>query len=221
MTIDRTTKLLLAALVVGVWALAVPQFKIQEFHAGPSPVLGPDGVEARHQPVSEAIPMPRAASSSKPLRWRIAVAQEVVGATGVNCITLIHVANPGSSAVSVDVEWFNASGSTEALRTASVSAYTSKSFVTDDQVNPAPFFQSNTADLENFSSGYANVNADDPRIVVSAYLICKDGIGTSNLVSMSLVPAYPMGATAEYFQAGMPADWSPPASHLADRDLPQ
>ena len=67
--------------------------------------------------------------------------------------------------------------------------------------------------------GYASVHADDPRVHVSAYVICRDGtIGTTNIVGMTQIGTSPVGATMEYFQAGMPMNWAPP---MAVPELPQ
>ncbi len=57
--------------------------------------------------------------------------------------------------------------------------------------------------------GYALVNADDPRILVAAMLRCGEKDAKLPL-TINNIPAYPVGVTAEFFRAGMPAAWTPP-----------
>jgi hypothetical protein len=56
------------------------------------------------------------------------------------------------------------------------------------------------------------VHADDPRILASAAIVCRDaaGSGATNIEAMTDVATFPVGATMEYFQAGMPVSWTPP-----------
>ena len=63
------------------------------------------------------------------------------------------------------------------------------------------------------------MHADDPRIEVASFQYCRDGIGGGqNIASITQVPVYPVGATMEYFQAGMPTTWTPP---MAEPEVPE
>jgi hypothetical protein len=67
----------------------------------------------------------------------------------------------------------------------------------------------------NFNGGFAKVRADDPRVLVGAFLTCKRDRATGfdqidAVRALTNIPAFPVGATAQYFQAGMPSTWAPP-----------
>jgi hypothetical protein len=89
-------------------------------------------------------------------------------------------------------------------------------FMTDNDVQLDPFILDVYADAGEFD-GYAHVNADDPRIVVTAMMRCGDN-DLHLPVTITSIPAYPVGATAEYFQAGIPPAWTPP---IAEPEVPE
>ena len=221
MTFDKTTKVLLAVLALGVWATLMPQLELPEAQAGPSPaieLLAPEG----QRPLNDAAePISRTPTSTRPLRWRLAHAQEANDILGVYCMTVVQVNNTTSSEVIVDVEWFKYDGSSLGLATQPVAAQGSMGFITDDQIDPGGFQTLGNADLANFSGGYAHVNVDDPRIVATGYVVCRTNVDDAELISMTQVAAIPVGSTAEFFQAGMPPDWLPPAPHRAEPESPQ
>jgi hypothetical protein len=126
------------------------------------------------------------------------------------CATVISVRNLTDSSVSVDVEWINWDNDSLALRNHSLAARTLLQWATDDTVVVYPYWVDDDADIGGMI-GYANVNADDPRILVTATVLCRDGDSvTSKFVSQNEIPAFPVGATMEFFQAGMPASWTSP-----------
>jgi hypothetical protein len=54
--------------------------------------------------------------------------------------------------------------------------------------------------------------------LASGYLVCRTGAGFTTLASITAVDAYPVGATAQYFQAAVPATWTPP---MAEPEVPE
>jgi hypothetical protein len=161
-----------------------------------------------------------ARASTKPLRWRVMNAFHDVDSNNSICGTVVTVRNLSAATVSVDVQWFNNLGFSEGLSTQSISSTVPKAFYTNINVNLAPFsIQGTTASTSDFS-GWANVHADDPRILASAAIVCRDvaGTGASNIEAMVDVATFPVGATLEYFQAGMPATWTPP---MAAPEMPE
>jgi hypothetical protein len=127
--------------------------------------------------------------------------------------TAVTVRNAGPATVNIDVEWFRADGTSMGLSTEPIISERVKVFWPDSGVNLTPFTgEGATASTGDLSGGWANVNADDPRVLASAAIVCRDvaGYDASNLGAMINVPAVPVGATLEYFQAGTPAVWTPP-----------
>jgi hypothetical protein len=91
-------------------------------------------------------------------------------------------------------------------------------WVSNSAIVLLPYFADDDAQIAGFI-GYANVNADDPRILVTATILCREGTsGASKIQSQNDLPAFPVGATMEYFQAGMPNGWTPPR---ATPELPE
>jgi len=199
---DRGTKLLLVLIAAALWALTMTQLVVPEAQAGFA--LGRPQAEVQRPMVDEAIPIATAPTSTRPLRWRVANAVEAVGVFGINCMTVVQVINTGPTAVDTDVEWFSVGGSSLYLGSATVGAGRTRGWVTDLEVDPGPFQIHSDADLPNFSGGYAHVNADDPRVLASAFRVCREGTGTAALISIGTIPVHAVGATAEYFQAGLP-----------------
>jgi hypothetical protein len=56
--------------------------------------------------------------------------------------------------------------------------------------------------------------------MVSAVQYCRTGLGGSGpkTVAHTSIPAYPVGATAEFSKAGMPASWTPP---MVEPEVPE
>ena len=118
--------------------------------------------------------------------------------------------NLTASSVSVEVEWFQWNGSTDKLRPMTVPAQQMLQWATNNNIVLLPYYADDDALILGLV-GYANVNADDPRILVTATVLCRDGTsGASKILSQDELPAFPVGATMDYFQAGMPAGWTPP-----------
>ena len=112
--------------------------------------------------------------------------------------------NLTNSLVNVEVEWLSFLDSSLAVRPQGVAPRQTLTWVADDEVAPSPFVFFDDANLADFD-GFATVSADDPRITASAFLLCRDGPGTgTNITTMTNIPAYPVGATLNLFQATMP-----------------
>jgi hypothetical protein len=55
--------------------------------------------------------------------------------------------------------------------------------------------------------------------MATARIYCRDATGiAANIVSDQTIPAYPVGTTADFFQAGMPMSWTPP---MAEPESPE
>lgn len=147
-----------------------------------------------------------AAPATMPMRWRVAHAAELVDTASITdfCMTMVVVMNTTSKSVSAELEWFSAPGSLLVTESFTLSALQVKYVGTDNEVLIGPFGLDVDSDQNDFT-GYANVYADDPRIVVSAYLICRDASGDSaNLTAMLPIPTFAVGETLDYFQAATP-----------------
>jgi hypothetical protein len=222
---DPVTKILLGLIAAGLWALTLTQFELPEANAGsmtpPDAVLERSRVagqdEASHTFRRERAPAAAtAAPSSRPLRWRVSYAAAWdTDTTGDNeCFTVVSVLNTSSVTVSTDVEVFDATPWLAGTASLTLAPGDSQNVfvVAGGASNSIPFKIDESLPVTDFLGGFANVHADDPRILVSAFITCKEDGGTDNdkdLRSIANIPAYPVGSTAEFFQAGMPAAWTP------------
>jgi len=203
MQTDRATKVLLALIAAGLWIPVLSQLDISEARATSAPVVASSEADWLASDETGSGPLPPA--SALPLRWRVAQLSEMEGVGGGSCMTFIKVQNLSGSSVSVDVEMYGFGGSFLENISASVSTSGTGWWATDDVIKPEPFKVDHSADLANFYGGYAKVFADDPRILVSAYHLCRTGTGpSSELISIDSIPSYATGASMEFFQAGMP-----------------
>jgi len=215
---DRYVKLVLTVIAVALCTIALPRLEIPEVVAAPRMPESIVAVEPqqgatpqRAERLAESSDGPRAPASTKPLRWRIPLA----GAAGVLfdaavCTTAVQVtALQTTGSVAVDVEALHASGLSLGLGTLSVAAGGMRLWMTVNNLNINPEFGwvDTVIGTGNFM-GYALVNSNDPRIMVNAALVCNDN-GDRRVTPL---PAYPVGATAEFFLAGMPPSWTPPAA---------
>ena len=216
MHVDRYTKIVLTVIALGLWALMLAEVGLPDFiseveatAASPSATT----LQSLKKPGGEAGTV-RAATATLPLRWRVSWAAQYVADT-TNCGTAIIVTNDTSSSVTVEVEWFSWSGSSQALRPLALPGQQSLIWVSGrdwstPSVDYRPFVADDFAGAIGFI-GFARVHATDPRIEVAAFQYCRDGLDQGkNIMSITNIPASPVGATAEFFQAGIPATWMPP-----------
>lgn len=202
-----------------LWALALIQA------AGPvEPAVA--SVNPSNEPVAPAItidgPKPppvetvstETPTSTKPLRWRVLSAVHNTDASlnaisGI-CVTVVSVRNLGPNGDTlVEVEFFNHNGTSEGLGGRFVPPGDRRVFYTAPDVSPGPF--SAWVDSPDFALidtgsfvGFANVNATDPRIYADAHIVCRDGTGSgTNITGLTQVAAAPVGATLDFFQAGI------------------
>ena len=209
---DRYTKVVLTVIAVCLCVLTLAEIDLPDptARAEASFVDSPaTGAQGSQKPVGEATG-PKAPTSTLPLRWRIPTAFEHTGSAETYCSTVVSVRNLTASSVSVEVEWFQWNGSTDKLRPMTVPAQQMLQWATNNNIVLLPYYADDDALILGLV-GYANVNADDPRILVTATVLCRDGTsGASKILSQDELPAFPVGATMDYFQAGMPAGWTPP-----------
>jgi len=224
---DRYTKVVLTIIAVALCVIALPRLETSEVMAASGQ---PEAVAAisRQQPGQDVSPIPpnaeaesrEVATSTKPLRWRVSNAFHDVDSNSSICGTVVTVRNAAPAGVSVDVEWFNNLGISEGLSTQSIGPGNIRVFWTNNNVQLVPFTAIGTTASTSDFSGWANVNADDPRVLASAAIVCRDvaGQAASNIEAMVNVATFAVGATMEFFQAGMPATWTPP---MATPEVPE
>jgi hypothetical protein len=177
-------------------------------------VLEKPGMEPEGPPAGTS----RGPTSILPLRWRVAWAALETGGSDTFCGTAVAVTNTTTQIVNVEVEWMDRFGSSKGVSSLVTAAYLTRvSGVQGNAatINNVPFFHTDYILTTDFT-GYALVTADDPRIMVSAFQYCRSdtGYSTATVLSQTNIPAYPVGATADYFRAGIPAEWPPARAAL-------
>lgn len=145
--------------------------------------------------------------SSLPLRWRVAFARyRTAGAT--HCATSVIVQNVAPTDTDVQVEAFEHFGTSLALSSEeTLSPSQQSAFTTNNDVNMNPFVAPITVLSVPTFAGHVLVYADDPRVVATAYIICRtDDTSDPNaaIVSTTNVPTFPVGQTLEFFRAAVP-----------------
>ena len=238
MNSDRYTKVVLTVIAVGLWALTMAQVGTpvagatepnRPYAQQGSPYVDAGSAGDPQQgvvsPREEAYPAPaesKGPTSTLPLRWRVSWAAQETGNEFTWCSTAVVVTNTTAAGVDVEVEWMKIDGTGAALVPVTIPAYGNRASVASqtgaiaaERVNNVPWISSGTtmAYIYDFY-GYALVSAEDPRIMVSAFQYCRNGLGYTGatIVSQTNIPVYPVGATAEFFQAGLPAGWPPPTA---------
>jgi hypothetical protein len=216
---DRTTKLLLALIALGIWALTIFQVGIPVAGAESSATTTESAVA---EPASTAAQADGSIGGDHttrtvtgpaplPLRWHVDYAGVQTG-TWYNtyCTSLVVVRNLTGGVVRVQVEWFEFEGASLGYTQVDVIAG-GRGVVVANQtdIKSHPFSGSYDSALGEFH-GYANVHADDPRVHASANLICRDGTGSStHIVAITSIGTSPVGSSREFFLAGSPGGWSP------------
>ena len=226
---DRYMKLVLTIIAVALCAIALPQIDTPEVVAAPEQ-SGSLRVAKLTEEVklSETSIVPRTAY---PLRWRVSFAgHKNLNEDDTNdCATVIMVSSASPTSMNVQVSFFGQTdvlvgGASALLLPESVQAFaTSGGSGGPSGPVGGPFVADNSASTGNFNSGFARVYSDDPRILVAAFLTCRrdqqNAFEQINAVRGFMnIPAFPVGATAQFFQAGMPAASSSP---MAMPELPE
>ena len=222
MRTDRTLKFLLAMIVVSLWALTLTQVGTPVAGAAESaqpldetPAMGASRQSAAPG-AKQADPNPgisKAPTSPLPLRWRVSWATLVTGTSYTYCGTAVIVTNTTNAGIDVDVEFMKDNGTSAGRASETITAYGNYTAITVGPsltVNVGPYFYDDHIATGDFS-GYALVGGDDPRIMVSAFQFCRSSTGYSGAIvrSHTNIPAFPVGASAEFFQAGLPTRWAP------------
>jgi hypothetical protein len=129
---------------------------------------------------------------------------------------VVTVRNLTNQSVDVDVEWLAWDGGQVALRPLIVASNRMLQWATSTDVNVSPLYTDDSAGIGSLL-GYAKVYASDPRILATSTLVCREADSVSAPFHVfNEIPAYPVGATAEFFQAGMPVDWTPPMAEVPE-----
>jgi len=198
-------RILFTIITVSLGAVVVVQSQALSAHAEAADEIQDaqgGGVLARTATVAGPAP--------QPLRWYVDFAVKSSNATyEAYCVTSVIGRNLSPSELTFQVEWFQNSGSL-GYNEYSIPAGSTGTVTTGFTPLPYPFLWGVYSDLAVFT-GYANVHADDPRVHVSAYMVCRDAPGTTGkIVGMTTVGVSPVGASAEFFQAGIPASSATP-----------
>jgi hypothetical protein len=162
----------------------------------------------------------RAPTATLPVRYYIPHVAESINYQNSWCSTVIIVTTPftsPSAGMSFELEVFNDSGVSQILQSwSSTGAGARWTIVTDQDIKPVWTVVDHDLGLDNFT-GFATVNASDPRLYVTAYDWCRTGIGAlDDLVSMNAITVYPQGATLDFLKAGLPAGPAPPHAGLPE-----
>jgi hypothetical protein len=219
---DRYTKFVLTVIAVCLSVLTLTGIGLPDFTTEAEATVAARSAladQGRKNTGNEAVG-PKVPTATLPLRWRIPTAFENIFSNATFCTTVVSVLNATASSINVQVEWTSWGGFSQALRPMALPASEMLHWVSDHQINIRPYFPDDDAGLEGFS-GYVNVHADDPRILVTAIILCRDDTFATPLAKIRVhdtIPAYPVGTTAQYFQAGMPATWTPP---MASPETPE
>lgn len=229
---DRYVKAVLTVIAVALSAMAMAQLDSRGVASAGEVDVDTEGDDGSHRgrvparesagPVEQAQELApssaaRAPMSTLPLRWRIAAAVEHTVSAN-DCTTVLDVTNATDAAVSVEVEWLDDFTGSLAVVPSTIPAFEQHTFLADDEVSTFPWLHLGglVADLDDFD-GYALVAADDPRIFVHAAIICRDDAATPNIVGLYGSPVFPVGTTADFFQAGSPgAAPMPPVARVSE-----
>jgi hypothetical protein len=129
---------------------------------------------------------------------------------GPYCATIVTIRNLTAAQINVDVEWVNWDGTQLAMRRLAMGPNKMLQWITSAGIDVSPHYADDDANLAVLL-GYARVYAADPRILATSTLLCREGTAADSPIHVhDTIATYPVGATAEFFQAGMPATWSPP-----------
>ena len=214
MSPDRYTKVVLTVIAVALCVIALPRLEAPEAMAD----SGHPRVARMEVPAGEA-GLGAAPALAGPLRWTVGYAAAWDDETsGLNeCSTALTLVSSAPGPVSADVWFINKSGSLVGSVSFSLAPGDPYNVMAlGGGGNTWPLEADDYASTGFFTGGIARVYADDPRVLVTAFLMCKEGwtAGVSSngqaVRSIAHIPAYPVGATMDFFQAGMPTTWTPP-----------
>lgn len=188
-------KLLLAAALVGAGSLALLATATAVVEPAPSSVEAAGGAVAQPYPV----------------RWRIhTVLQEVV-TPNPPCSTAVFVHNLSGATLAYELEVFSAVGNSLVNNTGTIGIDTVVFGTTTSgtgHVSFKPFGLSSGLNTEELPNGHAELRTPDPRVHASAYLVCRESLNGA-LLSITPLAVTPVGATLEYFQAGVHGGLAP------------
>jgi hypothetical protein len=218
---DRYTKVVLTVIAACLSVLTLTGIDLPDFttEAEASIALTSTSALRDYEEPGGENGVTRAPAATLPLRWTIgyaaAVDQETSGL--IECLTAINLVSMAPGSVSVEVVFLDDDGLS--VGTTSFSLATGNPHSSAAVAGTGNFWPLSAGSFINtgfFVGGFARVYADDPRVLATAFLQCKDGaaagVGSAfqDVHSHANIPAFPVGTTAQYFTAGMPATWTPP-----------
>jgi hypothetical protein len=135
------------------------------------------------------------------------------------CTTLVIVENHAPTAIDVDIDWYSFAHSFQGSHQATILAARSDCFgvfENGETFSGAPYFGV-WIPLAEFQ-GTAEVHASDPRITVTAFLHCDSVPVDNDPTVVNTLSAQPVGASLQYYMAGMSPDWTPPVAPPEDSE---
>lgn len=213
---DRYTRILVTVAAAGVWMLIALMLAT----AGSDSAADEPGVarlaEASARagaivPVSgevEAAAPVSGNAATQPLRWIVPFAKNSNPAAGspgdLECLTLLRIMPLPGVSTDVEVEFFNGANALDGDTVDVNGLVGNVQVVSDLTFSPDPVFSSGAYSASTgFLSGHARVFSSDPRIMIAPFLLCEiNGDGSVEVVTP--LPATPIGATVDFFQAAVP-----------------
>ncbi len=226
---NGSTKFVLTVIAVSLCTIALPRIEMPEVMAAsgrqgelakemteaelPSPVGSPPERPAGSYSWPFPGPPSSSGSAALQLRWRVRHAVLYYIENNVNCLPIVSVRNIGPSSTEVTVDWSDHNSTSAHSSTFSVAGGATGNWglkrlgITNYS---EPFVIQHWGSISSNFRGSVHVQSDDPRISVAAFLRCDTAPADRLPASVNSLPADPVGATLEYFLAGMPAEWRPP-----------
>jgi hypothetical protein len=128
-----------------------------------------------------------------PLRWYVSLVHHQVESGSNICKTTVAVVNLHTASVTAQLEFYDATGTVRASRSSSIPAGGMYYVHTTDLNGGGEYPQTGTA----LVTGHGRVYADHPNVLAFNYVECPSGAVS--------ITSFPVGATLELFQAGLPA----------------
>jgi len=213
MRADWTTKSLLAVIAASVCLIAFAP------SGSPGPALPEPGPLSQQAGTEKRVPVRLSTGpATLPLRWHVPFARLETSSSDTHCGTSILVTNPTSGLVKVEVEYFESLiGASLGYSPLSIGGGEVVTFWPVEQevgtyimVNQSPLASNFQVIVEiGDFDGRATVHADDPRIIVTAFMVCRtaNGIETGQtIVGLVNLPTFAVQDTLSFYQASMPAN---------------
>jgi hypothetical protein len=215
MSTDRSTKALLAIIAAALWMIAIwPTTSPETAAAGQ---VGTTTKAHPPQATGRAAERLSAGPATLPITWHVPYAMFDSTSIDTHCATAIMISNPTPGTISTEIEYFaSATGYSLGYASVSVDSHvaTASWLYRDPGGGPYVYVDTNPFISDHIwhtvvdeFAGYASVHSNDPRIIVTAYMVCRDGLDVeagAKIVGMANIPTYPAHSALEYYRAASP-----------------